>query len=51
MGNAHNVLVVKSEGKPRRRWEDSISIRMDLKGWKVWIGCIWLRTGTNGGLL
>jgi hypothetical protein len=28
---------------PRCRWEDNI--RMDLReiGWKVWMGCIWLR--------
>jgi hypothetical protein len=38
-------------GKYRRRWEDNI--RMDLrKIWgRVWIGFIWLRIGTSGGLL
>jgi len=46
----------KPEGKRslerlRRRWEDNI--RMDLReiGWEMLTGCIWLWTGTGGGLL
>jgi hypothetical protein len=53
--NAYRILVGKPEGKrplgrPRRRWVDNI--KMDLR-WdgRVWIGLIWLRTGTSGGLL
>jgi hypothetical protein len=40
----------RSIGRPRYRWEDDI--KMDLReiGW-VWIGFIWLRIGTSGGLL
>jgi hypothetical protein len=47
--NAYRILV----GIPRRRWADNI--KMDLReiGWDgmVWIGLIWLRIGTSGGLL
>jgi hypothetical protein len=50
--NACRILVGQPEGKiplgrPRR------NIKMDLKetGWDVWIGLIWLRIGTSGGLL
>jgi hypothetical protein len=37
-------------GRPRRRWVDNI--KMDLREirWE-WIGLIWLRIGTSGGLL
>jgi hypothetical protein len=54
MRNAYKILVGKSERKrihrvSRRRWEDNI--KMDLReiGLEVWIGFIWLRTGTGGG--
>jgi hypothetical protein len=50
------MLVGKSEGKrllgvPRRRWVDNI--KMDLRGigWVGWIGLIWLKIETSGGLL
>jgi hypothetical protein len=53
-GNAYRILG-NAEGKrtlrrPRRRWVDDI--KMDLR-WDgmVWIGSIWLRIGTSGGLL
>jgi hypothetical protein len=54
----YRVSVGKPEGRrplerPRRRWEDNIS--MDLRevkwGEGAWTGSIWLRTGTGGGLL
>jgi hypothetical protein len=50
---AYRILVGKPEGKrpvgrPRRRWVDNI--KMDLDG-MVWIGSIWLRIRTSGGLL
>jgi hypothetical protein len=52
---AYRALVGKSEGRtplgrPRRRWEDNI--KMDLReGWGAQTGLIWLRIGTDGGLL
>jgi hypothetical protein len=36
--------------KPRCRWEDDIKIDLRLMGWRLWIGFIWLRLGTVGGL-
>jgi hypothetical protein len=54
--NAYRILVGKPEekrpvGRPRRRWVDNI--KMDLReiGWMGWIGLIWLRIRTSGGLL
>jgi hypothetical protein len=54
--NAYRILVGKPErkrllGRPRRRWLRNI--KMDLReiGWVVWIGSIWVRIGTSGGLL
>jgi hypothetical protein len=54
--NAYRILVGNPEekrplGRPRRRWVDNI--KMDLRGigGMVWIGLIWLRIGTGGGLL
>jgi hypothetical protein len=53
---AYNILVGRPEvrrplGRPRRRWENNI--KMDLReiGFGMWIGFIWLRIGTGGGLL
>jgi hypothetical protein len=49
------VLVGKPEGKRslggiRRRWETNI--KMDLMyDCRAWIGFIWLRRGTDGGLM
>jgi hypothetical protein len=53
--NAYRLLVGKPDGKkplgrPRRRWVDNI--KMDLKRDRMgWIGLMWLRIGTSGGLL
>jgi hypothetical protein len=53
--NACRILVGTSEGKrplgrTKRRWVDNIKI--DLREDRtVWIGLIWLRIGTSGGLL
>jgi hypothetical protein len=56
--NAYRILVGKPEGKrplvrPRRRWV--YNVKMDLRetGWDGmgWIGLIWLRIGTSGGIL
>jgi hypothetical protein len=52
--NAYRIFVGEPEGKrplgrPRRRLLNNI--KMDLrKDWMVWIGFIWLRIGTSGGL-
>jgi hypothetical protein len=52
---AKMILVGKLEGnrplgRPRRRWVDNIKMDLRLAG-VVWTGFIWLRIGTNGGLL
>jgi hypothetical protein len=56
--NAYRILVGMPEGKrplggPRRRWVDNIKKDLREIGWDgvVWIGFIWLRIGTSGGLL
>jgi hypothetical protein len=38
-------------GRPRRRWEDEISMKIRGIGWGAWIGFDWLRIGTGGVLL
>jgi hypothetical protein len=54
----YKILVGKPEGKkplgrPRRRWVDTIKMDITEIGWDGvdWIGWIWLRIGTSGGLL
>jgi hypothetical protein len=55
--NAYRILAGKPEGRrplgrPRHRWVNNI--KMDLREREdemVWIGLIWLRIGTSGGLL
>jgi hypothetical protein len=53
--DAYRILVGKPEGKrplgrPRRRWVNNI--KMDLGYYGMgWIGLIWLRIWTSGGLL
>jgi hypothetical protein len=56
--NAYRILVGKPERKrslvsPRRWWVDKIKIHLREIGWDGidWIGLIWLRLGTSGGLL
>jgi hypothetical protein len=53
---AYNILVGRPErrrplGRPRRRWEDNIKMDLRERGLGMWIGLIWLRIGTGGGLL
>jgi len=38
-------------GRPRRRWEDNIKMDLQEGGMEAWSELIWLRIGTNGGLL
>jgi hypothetical protein len=54
--SAYKVLVGKRVGKrplgkPRRRFKDNIKTHLKNIDARVQIGFIWLRTGTNGGLL
>jgi hypothetical protein len=49
-------LVGKPEGKrplarPRRRWENNIKADLQEVRGEAWTGLIWLRIGTDGGLL
>jgi hypothetical protein len=43
----------ETTGKTRHRWVVNIKMNLREKGWDgvVWIGLIWLRIGTRGGLL
>jgi hypothetical protein len=48
--------VGKSEGKrpfekPRRRWDNNIKMDLIETGRGAWSDLIWLRIGTNGGIL
>jgi hypothetical protein len=52
--NACRILVGKPEGKiplqrPRNRWKENME--MDEQDVVVWTGYIWLRIGSNAGLL
>jgi hypothetical protein len=49
--NAYRILVGRTEGRPRRRWENNI--RVDFQGveWGAWTGLLWRRIGTSVGLL
>jgi hypothetical protein len=38
-------------GRPRRRWEDGITMDLRKIGWEEWSGFSWLRIGADGGLL
>jgi hypothetical protein len=54
--NAYRILVGMPEGKrplgrPERRWVDNIKIDLREIDGMDWIGLIWLRIGTSGGLL
>jgi hypothetical protein len=53
--NAYRILVGNPErkrplGRARRRWVDNINMSLKRDG-MVWIGSIWLRIETRGGLL
>jgi hypothetical protein len=56
--NTYRILVRKPErrrplGRPRRRWVDNIKMNFREIGWDGmdWIGLIWLKIDTSGGLL
>jgi hypothetical protein len=54
--NATKILVGKPEGKrplgkPRRKWEDNVTMDLRETGREVADLCIWRRTGTSGELL
>jgi hypothetical protein len=54
--NAYRIVTGKTEGKrplgKPRRWVDIIEMDFRETGWDgmVWIGLIWLRIETSGGL-
>jgi len=53
---AYRVVLGRREwkrplGGPRRRWEDNIKIDFQEMDWRAWIGFMWHRIGTGGGLL
>jgi hypothetical protein len=53
--NAYRILVGEPKGKrplgrPRHRWVGNVKMDFRYDG-VVWIGLIWLRIGTSGGLL
>jgi hypothetical protein len=53
---AYRILVgrpegMRSLGRPRRRWEDTIKMDLQEIGWVAWTGFSWLRIGAGGGLL
>ena len=54
-GNSYSVLVGKTGERGLRRsnfrWENNIKTDLKEKNVKVWIGFIWYKTGTSGGLL
>jgi hypothetical protein len=56
--NAYRIFSRKPEGRrplgrPRREWVDNVKMDHIAIGWDGvdWIGLIWLRIGTSGGLL
>jgi len=44
-----NLRRKRPPGRPRRRWEDNITIGLQEIGWGAWTGMIWRRIGTSGG--
>jgi hypothetical protein len=54
--DVYRVLVGKPEGKrslgkPRRRWEDNITMDLQDVGGEALSGLVWLKIGTGGRLL
>jgi hypothetical protein len=50
--DAYWNLVGKHEGnrplgRPTRRWEDNIMMKLQEVGWGTWTGLIWLRIGAG----
>jgi hypothetical protein len=55
MNNAYSILVWKSEGKRPLvldvDWRVMLECVLGKQDEEMLTGCIWLRTGTSGGLL
>jgi hypothetical protein len=53
---AYRLLVKNSKGRrppgrPKHKWENNIKMDLQEVEWGTWIGLIWLRVGTGGGIL
>jgi hypothetical protein len=53
--SAYMVLVERPEerrplGRPRHKWENNVKIDLQGVEWGEWIGWMWHRIGTDGGL-
>jgi hypothetical protein len=47
-----NILVGKRKlGRPSRKWKDNIEMDFRKSGLMVWIGFVWPKMDTGGGLL
>jgi hypothetical protein len=58
MRNAYNSLVLKPEGRGFVKWMTKAKVGglilkwiLGISGSGMWIGLIWLKTGTGGGIL
>jgi hypothetical protein len=56
MRNVYNILVGKPKGKDYSEYlgidgRKILESILERQGESVWSGCIWLRAGTNSGLL
>jgi hypothetical protein len=50
--NTYKIFIGKREGKrPFGRRRITIKRILGKSGWKMWLGFIWLRIGSGGGLL
>jgi hypothetical protein len=50
MRRANRILMRSPFGRPRHRWKDNINMDLqEVEG--AWAGLIWLRIGTDYGLL
>jgi hypothetical protein len=50
-GLVENTEGKRSLGRPRRRWEDNVTIDLQDMGRTAWTRLIYLRIGTGGGVL
>jgi hypothetical protein len=52
IGHAYIIFVRKPDGMrllagSKHRWEDNITVDFKEVEWRVWLGFIWLRTGSS----